>query len=133
MDIETKICTQCGRKLPVTEFHWRNKAKGTRRSECRECHNRYMSNKNAENRMAIQQLKKAVCCAKCGEQRWYLLDYHHIDPTSKKDKVSELMLHSSLKDALNEIDKCIPLCANCHREFHYLNRETGITLEEYLQ
>ena len=43
------------------------------------------------------------------------------------------MIHSSLQDALVEINKCIPLCANCHREFHYLNRETGITLEEYLQ
>lgn len=43
------------------------------------------------------------------------------------------MIHSSLQDALIEIDKCIPLCANCHREFHYLNTTNNLSLEEYLQ
>lgn len=28
--------------------------------------------------------------------------------------------------------KCIILCANCHREFHYLERLNGITIDEFL-
>lgn len=35
---------------------------------------------------------------------------------------------SNIKDVEQEINKCIVLCANCHREFHYLN----IAIEEYL-
>lgn len=31
-----------------------------------------------------------------------------------------------------EITKCIPLCANCHREFHYLEKEENITLNKFL-
>lgn len=31
-----------------------------------------------------------------------------------------------------EIDKCVCLCANCHREFHYLEKQ-GLTLEDYLK
>ena len=32
----------------------------------------------------------------------------------------------------NEINKCVTLCANCHREFHYLEKAQGLTIEEYL-
>jgi len=31
-----------------------------------------------------------------------------------------------------EIAKCIVLCANCHREFHFLQEKDGITIEDYL-
>ena len=40
--MEYKTCTKCGKTLPITDFNWRNKAKGTRRSECKYCHSDYM-------------------------------------------------------------------------------------------
>ena len=71
---------------------------------------------------------------KCGEKRSYLLDFHHLDPTQKDSTVARLTSSSSSKQRIqDEIDKCIVLCANCHREFHYLEQNNGITIEEYLQ
>ena len=71
---------------------------------------------------------------KCGEKRSYLLDFHHLDPTKKDSTVARLTSSSSSKQRIqDEIDKCIVLCANCHREFHYLEQNNGITIEEYLQ
>ena len=32
----------------------------------------------------------------------------------------------------NEIEKCIVLCSNCHRDFHYLEKKDGISIEEYV-
>ena len=42
--METKVCTKCGRELPLDQFNWRNKTKGTRRADCKECHCGYMKN-----------------------------------------------------------------------------------------
>lgn len=130
--METKICTKCGKELPLEDFHWRNKAKGTRRSECKNCHNAYVSAKNAQNREIILDIKKQQKCSKCGESRYYLLDYHHLNPEQKEQNISRMMVKYNINNTLNEIEKCIPLCANCHREFHYFEKECGMTIEEYL-
>lgn len=131
--METKICTKCGKELPLDDFHWRDKAKGIKRSECKNCRNALMNAKNAANRKAVQQLKEKQACEKCGEKRWYLLDYHHINPNDKKKVISKLMVYSSQQALQKEIKKCILLCANCHREFHYLEKEKNITIDEYLK
>ena len=37
------------------------------------------------------------------------------------------------EETLNEIKKCVVLCANCHREWHYLKeKDANLTFEEYL-
>ena len=131
--METKICTKCGRELPLDSFHWRNKAKGTRRSECKDCHNAVVSTRNARNRTIINDLKKQGCCAKCGESRFYLLDYHHIDPSQKDNTIARMMVHYNVDSTIQEIEKCVLLCSNCHREFHYLEKENNMTIEEYLR
>mgnify|MGYP003320115992 CR=1 FL=1 len=42
--METKVCTKCGKELPLDQFNWRDKKKGTRRADCKDCHNGYMKN-----------------------------------------------------------------------------------------
>ena len=77
------------------------------------------------------ELKKTMPCKKCGCQKHYLIDFHHIDPAEKNFTISKNP-HAKFETLLKEIEKCIPLCSNCHREFHYLEKEQGITLIEYL-
>ena len=133
--MQTKICTKCGKELPITQFNWRDKAKGTRRSECKYCHSAYMKQKYQQKKQIVQDLKSQYTCAKCGDSRGYVLDFHHIDPDKKEQTVARMTSNNyQLNKVYNEIQKCIVLCANCHREFHYLNNlNKDFTIEDYLK
>lgn len=134
--MDTKICTKCGRELPIDAFPYRNKAKNIRRSNCKECHNSYMKNKYQENKKKLQEVKSNAKCAKCGESRGYVLDFHHINPNEKEYTISHMIANHynfENEETQKEIAKCIVLCANCHREFHHFQFEnTNLTLEEYI-
>lgn len=133
--METKICTKCGRELPIDQFNFRNKAKGTRRSECKECHTAYMKQKYQEKKNEIQELKSQYSCAKCGDKRGYVLDFHHLNPEEKENTIARMLSNRyELDKVYDEINKCIVLCANCHREFHYFQTlNSNLTIEEYLK
>lgn len=131
--METKVCTKCGRELPIDQFNWRDKTKGTRRADCKECHSGFMKIKYQEKKDLVQELKSKDTCAKCGENRGYVLDYHHIDPTEKENTVARMTSNNyTLDKVMDEIQKCICLCSNCHREFHYLEHKNNITINDYL-
>ena len=52
------------------------------------------------------------------------MDFHHIDPSTKEFNISGgTKAISKLKQ---EVDKCILVCSNCHREIHagLINVET---------
>ena len=132
--METKICTKCGIEKSLENFHWRNKSAGTRRSECKECHNKQVKIRYKDNKEQINSLKEGKSCEKCGYNKCAAaLDYHHIDPSNKIDTVAKLSTHANIEKAITEIGKCVLLCSNCHREYHYLEEKEGITLEEFLK
>ena len=52
-----KMCSRCGKVKPVEEFHWKNKAKGTRSSWCRDCKNE----RSRANYWAHPETSRKVC------------------------------------------------------------------------
>ncbi len=59
-------------------------------------------------------------CERCGyDKNISALDFHHINPDEKKFEIDiRKFSNTNLEDLQKEIDKCILLCANCHREEH---------------
>ena len=58
-------------------------------------------------------------CQRCGYDTCsQALEFHHIDPDTKKFGIKDGNTRS-LKSMLEEAEKCVLLCANCHRELHY--------------
>ena len=132
--METKICSICGKEKPIEDFPFRDKARGTRRANCKQCHSETMKRKYQENKKIFNEIKKDLHCEKCGYDKCLeALEFHHISPEIKINTVARLAVHSSTKMAKEEMNKCVVLCANCHREFHYLERTQNISLEEFLK
>ncbi len=78
-------------------------------------------------------MKAELKCQKCGYNKCpEALDFHHIDPEEKEERIAKMISNNySLDKVKKEVKKCIVLCANCHREFHYYEK-MGITLEQFL-
>lgn len=134
--METKVCTKCGRELPLDQFNWRDKSKGTRRADCKECHCGYMKNIYKTKKLEIQDLKMGLKCAKCGYNKCgAALEFHHINPEEKDEKIARMISNNYRLDAIQEeIKKCIVLCSNCHHEFHFLQRNNeDYSLNDFLQ
>jgi|SRR6185437_767198 len=131
-----KTCNKCGIEKPLTDFKFKNKAKGTYQSYCTPCKKEidrqyYLTNPergkyvraNAQamkdsNRAYIWDYFKANPCP-CGETDPRVLEFDHIDPTTKKGNLAELVGSHSLEVIKAEIAKCRVLCANCHRRHTY--------------
>ena len=46
------------------------------------------------------------------------LEFHHIDPTKKEYSIASKGTCHNIQQDLLEVQKCILVCANCHREIH---------------
>jgi hypothetical protein len=58
-------------------------------------------------------------CMLCGYARCvWAFDLHHVDEQKKSFSMSVRGLTRSWDRVRREADKCILLCANCHREVH---------------
>ena len=72
----------------------------------------------ASRRAVTDAIKLERSCADCGyRDDARALEFHHIDPAGKDERVGA-MVGWNLERVLAEVDKCIVLCANCHRVRH---------------
>jgi len=129
--METKICPTCGPKS-IENFNWRNKSKGLRCNECRDCHKAYNKRHYAANKgyyvKKAQRYQDDVHsqsraylethpCIDCGENDPIVLDYDHRPNTTKKNNISSMIQKGNSWELVQkEISKCDVRCANCHRK-----------------
>ena len=79
-------------------------------------------------RMAVEY--KGGKCSRCGYDRCIeALEFHHLDASQKDFGISQDGYTRSWERVRQELDKCVLVCANCHRELHastQLLRESGV-------
>ena len=82
----------------------------------------YLKNAVVKRRKQIRKMAieyKGSKCAICGyNQCVQALEFHHINNDDKYFGISAKGYTRSWDSVRKELDKCILLCANCHREIH---------------
>lgn len=117
-----KTCTQCNVEKETTEFYHTSK----RRSKihlygyCKICAINKVKNHQLNFKQACLEYKQTNSCISCGyNKHTTVLDFHHLDPSQKEFNISKYKKYTNISEDLKqELDKCIVLCSNCHREIH---------------
>lgn len=126
-----KKCSKCQRKLDVSFFAIK---KGKQlQSVCKACQRLlskewYNNNKehhlnnvkrtNASIRDAVRRWKESLSCTLCAEREPCCLELHHIDDNEKDFNLSYAWMSFGLPKFIDEVNKCIVLCSNCHKKIH---------------
>lgn len=134
-----KKCKKCDTVRPKTDFAIDNSTKDKLATCCKVCHKEwgkinYQLNKEKVGARLIAKrkrvkeyvnnLKRKTGCQNCAENEPVCLDYHHTNPENKIERVSYIARCSTSFNKINqEIEKCVLLCANCHRKLHYKKEE----------
>lgn len=133
-----KICTSCKTEKPFELFYKQSRMSDGYATRCKVCSNKSSALSEQKNQTKYKQIRKDVFkrfredirsykavrgCQHCRENDPVCLDLHHLDPSVKDlnpaDSTSRQMFY-------NEADKCIVLCANCHRKEHARLKNIGM-------
>lgn len=114
--LKQKQCPKCKQIKNLDSFYQSSKSS----SYCKKC----ISNYNTSNRQTVKQQSVDYLggeCSKCGYNKCIAaLEFHHVNPKEKDIDYAyyKWNFNNKLKA---ELDKCVLLCANCHREEHHLH------------
>ena len=122
-------CSKCKRFKPLIEFNFHKNGLFGYYYWCKTCHSKARKGNKKNQRKARERARVLVkfytdlaggCCQKCGYNRsWFALDFHHINSNEKAFNVSQVAVKQNGRNekVVAEIEKCILLCSNCHREY----------------
>lgn len=80
------------------------------------------SKKRAETRAWFKEYKKTLSCIQCGQNHPATLDFHHVVRRPDNRKLRTLVATGTKNSILEELQKCVVLCSNCHRIHHWNER-----------
>ena len=110
----SKICKKCGKLFAP-------KKQAKTRKYCYDCLPEE-SYSGAALRKRIKQWSleyKGFKCEICGYDKCNeALEFHHLNPQEKDFNLSDKDISLDWEIIKKELDKCILVCANCHREIH---------------
>lgn len=118
-----KKCARCDQILPISDFYGRRNGQGIT-VYCKRCVNRQTVERQQKFKRECVAYKGGKC-DRCGYSRCIAaLEFHHVDPSKKEFEISVYVRRNGqFDDALRrELDQCRMVCANCHREEHFLGR-----------
>ena len=86
---------------------------------CTKCRMDAVSRKRRKIKQQLVEYKGNKCEI-CGYDKCIAaLEFHHKDYTEKDFSISNKGSTYGIEKAKKEVDKCLLLCSNCHKELHH--------------
>lgn len=82
---------------------------------CKKCDCNKVSSRRNLNQQLVYSILSTSSCKDCGVSDPVILEFDHIDPSTKLFNIGEGYLKNR-EDLLREISKCEIVCSNCHRK-----------------
>jgi len=117
----TQVYLKNCKKHGLTEFYYSNNrcimCRSQRSEKDKETYN-ISRNKRYQNKTQKIIDYLGGCCSICGYNKSnYAMECHHENPNEKEHTIAQLK-RKKWVIILKEIEKCILLCSNCHRNIH---------------
>ena len=114
---DRKICCSCKADKPSEDFYIRKRSGNSLTGMCKDCNAKTQKEKRRKFKSNCIEYKGGECSC-CGYNASdQALDFHHINPSDKDFEISKYRGKFSEK-VIKELDKCMLVCSNCHREIH---------------
>lgn len=134
-----KICSKCSVAKQESEYFLKDRKTGRLHAQCKQCYkahratyaqlhyqkygNLYRERAKVRRDRMRQSLRSQMkqylenkVCKLCGESDPRVLDFDHIDPTTKSFGIARALTNGvPWNKIIAEMEKCQILCANCHR------------------
>lgn len=115
MNVMTYTCKSCGKQYDYIPGN------NSTKDLCASC--RVMTKSKYYKQKAVEY--KGGACQICGYNKCNAaLDFHHVNPKNKSGVLAYMFSRCSWDKIKEELDKCILVCANCHREIHQQGIQT---------
>lgn len=118
--MKLRACTSCKETFELTKANFYSNGydkngKQVLKSKCKKCLDDH--HKNRMKDIILNHFGKYECTS-CGYNKCIrAIEFHHMDTTEKEVEVSQMNSYSKER-IVSELEKCLMLCANCHREIH---------------
>lgn len=114
---EIKNCPCCKLTKSRNDFYKR-RAKDGGSVYCKSCTNEKTIIRLRDFKNKCVDYKGGSCIICNYNKCMGALEFHHLDPTKKDFSISHLKRFTFNQIVTSELDKCILVCSNCHREIH---------------
>ena len=103
------------------------------RIKCSKCASEAVQRRRDKLKIMSVEYKGGKC-SMCGYNKCIeALDFHHLDSSEKDFGISAKGYTRSWEIVKQELDKCVLLCANCHRELHSKEKDLVWTINDETQ
>jgi hypothetical protein len=114
-----KRCSLCNTEKPLNQFRKNRSHKDGHHSCCRECESIRDKKRRETAKEFVAECKKSCSCFCCELKDFRCMEFHHFNPSAKHFSITDAIAYRKPPSSIRrEIDKCLPVCANCHRIIH---------------